>query len=419
MKIGFLGLGKLGLTCALAIETKGHEIAGYDVDSNVRDIISSRKIPYREEGAQEALNNSNIKLMEIKELVKWSEIIFVAIQTPHDSQYEGITRLPKERKDFDYTYLRDGMADLCSQINDIQENRIVIIISTVLPGTLRREIYPLLGVHVKLCYNPFFIAMGTTMRDFLNPEFVLFGVDKKWDTWATYTVSEFYKTIHDKPFVKISIESAELAKVAYNTYISSKITIANTLMEICHKIPLADVDEVNNVLKMATDRLISTKYMDAGMGDGGGCHPRDNIALSWLARKLNLSYDFYESIMISRENQTDWLSDIVINEHEGTGLPIVILGKTFKPETNLTVGSPSILLANIIMEKGYSVTMWDPHTDDYTARFTDPCLFFIGTKHSDFLELMYPKGSIIIDPFRYVPDVENVRTIRIGEKRDE
>ena len=99
-------------------------------------------------------------------------------------------------------------------------------------------------------------------------------------------------------------ENAEAIKVAYNTYISMKIAYANTWMEICHKIPGTDVDQVTGALELATTRIMSPKYLTGGMGDGGGCHPRDNIALSWLARELDLSYDFFEHLMIARERQT-------------------------------------------------------------------------------------------------------------------
>ena len=105
-------------------------------------------------------------------MVEKSEIIFVPIQTPHDPLYEGVTKIPIKRVDFNYEWLKSGIKTLSDEIEKQGEDKVVIIISTVLPGTIEREIKPLLGSHIKLCYNPFFIAMGTTMRDFLNPEYV-------------------------------------------------------------------------------------------------------------------------------------------------------------------------------------------------------------------------------------------------------
>ena len=232
MKIGFLGLGKLGLPCALATEQRGHETIGYDISENVLANIRARKIPYREAGAQEALEKSRLRIVDIAGLVGESDIIFVPIQTPHEAKYEGVTRLPKERVDFDYSHLVSGMKTLCAEIARQKKETIVVVISTVLPGTIDREIRPFLNPHVKLCYNPFFIAMGTTMDDFLNPEFVLLGAD---DLQAAETLKKFYGTIHNAPVFQTEIASAELAKVAYNTYISMKIVFINTMMEICHK----------------------------------------------------------------------------------------------------------------------------------------------------------------------------------------
>lgn len=410
MNVGFIGLGKLGLPCALAVESKGHKVWGYDISPEVEKIISTKTLPYREIWAQDHLDKSEIKFSSIADVVENSEIIFVPIQTPHDERFEGTTRIPEERVDFDYTFLKAGIKDLADEIERQGQEKVVIIISTVLPGTVDREIKPLLNDKVKLCYNPFFIAMGTTMRDFLHPEFVLFGVD---DEEAAAKAEEFYRTLHDRPFYKTAIKNAELVKVAYNTFIGMKIAYANTMMEICHKIG-ADVDAVTGAMGLATERLISSKYLSGGMGDGGGCHPRDNIAMSWLAKTLDLSYDFFESLMIGREDQTAWLADLIQQHRED--LPVTILGKAFKEETNLTVGSPSILLKNILEERGMEVSMYDPHIDTEEMSFDSKRLFFIGTKHKDFTGYSFPEGSVVLDPWRYMPDQEGVMVIRIGEE---
>jgi UDPglucose 6-dehydrogenase len=414
MKIGFLGLGKLGLPCALAIDSAGHDVCGFDLNPEVEKILTDKVLPYREEGADDLLKNHNIKYENISNVVKNSDIIFVPIQTPHSPRYEGVTRLPEDKVDFDYTWLIEGMSTLSEEIEKNGEDKVVIIISTVLPGTIRRDIKPLLGKHTKLCYNPFFIAMGTTIKDFTSPEFVLFGVD---DTDAYETAKKFYSTIHSKPVYKCTIEEAELIKVTYNTYITMKICLANTVMEVSHKLDNIDCDNVMKGLFLANERLMSPKYLIGGMGDGGGCHPRDNIALSWLSDKLDLSYNWYENLMLCRENQTDWLSDLIIEYKQD--LPIVILGKTFKKETNLTVGSPSILLKNILEERGYSVDMFDPYIDLQKNPPLDiPALFFIGTNHDLFIDYKFPKGSIVIDPWRFLDEQEDIKLISVGNSKN-
>jgi UDPglucose 6-dehydrogenase len=192
-------------------------------------------------------------------------------------------------------------------------------------------------------------------------------------------------------------------------------------METCHHLPNTDVDEVSRALSMCTTRIISDKYLYGGMGDGGGCHPRDNIALSYLAKQLNLSYNWYDNIMRQRENQTEWLAQLCIDNKVNN--KINILGKCFKPETNLTLGSPSILLKNILEEKGEQVFMWDPWVDkEQTFQViknnnwdTEPQTYFIGTKHEVWKHFYFKKGDVVIDPFRYIETIESVKYIPIGK----
>ena len=418
MNIGFLGLGKLGLPVALATESKGHNVFGYDISEKTINNIKNRVIDYKEIWVEDYLPNSKIEILDIKNLVNKSDIIFVPIQTPHHEKYEGITRIPEERADFDYSFLKNGVKTLSDEIEKQKKDKVVIIISTVLPGTITREIKPLLGKHTKLVYNPFFIAMGSTMRDFLNPEFVLFGRD---DELALKIGKDFYKTISSAPIYDTTIENAELIKVSYNTMISTKISFTNTLMEMCYHLPNTDVDEVTNALKMANTRLISGAYMSGGMGDGGGCHPRDNIAMSYLSKKFNISHNWFENIMLQRENQTNWLADIIMEKTNGK--TINILGKTFKAETNLTLGSPAILLKNILEEKGAKVNQWDPYTDGEFEKYskiyeweTKPQTFFVATKHEYFTKMKFLKGALVVDPWRYMPstNIEH-ELIQIGK----
>ncbi len=418
-RVGLVGLGKLGMPVALAMSLKGHAVMGYDVDA---DRMQKQRFPHRERGPngepsiESLIQQSDLRFGSLGEVVRHAEILFVAVQTPHDPLYEGVTRLPKDRMDFDYRFLRQAIEDLSSAILQHGEDKIVVVISTVLPGTTRREILPRINRHVKLCYNPFFIAMGTTIDDFINPEFVLLGVT---DEEAAGKAQQFYRTLHDRPFFQTSIENAELIKVAYNTFISMKIAYANTLMEICHKTPGCNVDAVSNALSLATDRLLSPRYLRGGMGDGGGCHPRDNIALSWLARSVNLSYDFFDHLMTCREKQTDWLADLIEQHHDRRGFAhrkVGLYGRAFKTGTNLTIGSPATLLANILRERGFDVRLYDPHVDEGACPFDWAGVYFVSTRHAEFASptWSFPAGSVIIDPFRYLPRREEVEIIPVG-----
>ena len=410
MNVGFMGMGKLGLPVALAIEKKGHKVIGYDPSPQVQETIRTKKLPYKEAQAKEWLNKSNIQHKSVQQVVEHSDIIFVPIQTPHGDKFEGSTRIPNEREDFDYSYLIDGLTELDNELFQQKKQMTVVVISTVLPGTIRKHIKPLLSEYTKLCYNPFFIAMGTTIEDFLRPEIILFGVD---DEEAAKKAKKFYRTINHAPFYETTIENAELIKVTYNTFIGTKIAFVNSVMEMCHHLPNTNVDEVMNALKMCNKRIISDKYLSGGMGDGGGCHPRDNIALSWLSDKLDMSFNWFDNIMKQREVQTDWLADIIEYNKKGK---VVILGKSFKPETNIETGSPAHLLANILRERNISFEHYDPYVDGDFEIGHEVCTFFIATKHEDFNDIDYPKGSVIIDPWRYIGDKQGVEVIRIGER---
>jgi len=357
MRVGFIGLGKLGLPVALAIEAAGHEVCGYDASEKVMSILATRELPYKEEGASQLLRHSKIKTMTPPDIAKVCDIVFVAVQTPHQPEFEGTTRLPERRADFNYDHLYDALDSMGAP------DCPVVVISTVLPGTLERLI-PDMDARARVLYNPFFIAMGTTIPDFQNPEFVLVGTDGAHPG----ILRDFYATIHDRPVFVTTIKTAELTKVAYNTFIGLKIAFANTMMELCEKTG-ADVDDLVDALSLADKRVISPAYLRGGMGDGGGCHPRDNIALSWLAREHNLSYDLFSALMECREKQTEWLAELTseasweIAPDNAYAAPVEILGKAYKPETNLTVGSPATLLSNILTEMGVQHEHSDPHVD--------------------------------------------------------
>lgn len=401
MKVGFVGLGKLGLMVALAAEKCGHEVLGYDTNPSVSGYLSSRSIPFKEESA-DLLDTTKIRVIPLQELCDWADILFLAIQTPHHPQYGGACPLPDDRKDFDYTFLKKSVSEVDACLSS---PKTCVIISTVLPGTIEREIQPLISSNFRLVYEPLFIAMGTVVNDFLNPEFVLCGTDHE----ESYKdLKRFYKLVHNKPFLRTDMKTAEGIKVFYNTFITAKTVLANMYGEMAYKLDM-NVDDIYKAITLSTTRLLSSQYLKSGMGDGGGCHPRDNIALSWLAEEVDLSYNLFEALMNARESHCFWLASLIA-EHKGD-LPVVILGESFKPETNIKDGSPSVLMSNLLMESGIEHTIGDdliPY---------DKALYFIGTQHQKYKQYVFPKGSIVIDPFRYIEPKEGITIIPIGAKR--
>lgn len=419
MQVGFIGLGKLGLPVALAISSKAHTVCGYDIDPSVSQYLSNKNIPYLEAQIDQFFASGCIDLKAtVEEVVSAADIVFIAVQTPHEPLYEGVTRIPESREDFDYKHLQDAFKEVSSAALKLKKPIIATVISTVLPGTLREVIFPHSNNYTSICYNPFFIAMGTTIQDFLDPEFVLLGAESGA---PEQIMQEFYATIHSRRVYATNIENAELIKVAYNTAISAKISFANTLMEICSKSPGLNVDVVIDGLLLSAKRLFSPAYLRGGMGDGGGCHPRDNIAMSWLAQRLDLSFDLFDALMMQRQAQTEWMASIIeklSTQHQDQGPAYVcLLGLAFKPNTNIITGSPARLLSGMLDERGVTHAVHDPHVGVKAEEFKVG-VYFVATKHDEFMEFDFPRGSVVVDPFRYIPEKPGITLIRLGEFSD-
>lgn len=753
MNVGWVGVGKLGLPCALTLADAGHVVSLFDVSPRYLEILAGDVDPPQEAGIGDLIRRVASEVRGCKSIghvVERSDVIFVAVQTPHSPEYGGHTEAPSERRDFDYTALTGAVREVCAEALAQEKHVTVVVVSTALPGSFNRHLRPLANRFVTLTYGPAFIAMGTTIADYTNPEFVLLGADDPQDL---VPVKNVYRHLHDRPFAVMSIESAELCKVAYNcysddtevmtsdgwrlfadltgdeqvlslnpdthvaewsdhtpappndtytemihfwsskddilvtpghnmyaaslrrgpgplpcdsdtysykfdlipaeqledrktfsftrtarwlgeyvpevtlvshrfpietyarfmawwlaegcvtqnsaqswsvmvsqsrtanpdkwvecqkvidevctilgvsfyehqngftfyhkhlgmylsnfgnsfskfvpdllkesppdvirvflevymdadgcdgrksgnqiyyatsseqmaddlgemlvkvghmpsyrthhspksgrrnfliyqttsktstrrhvdrvpysgkvycttldknhimltrrngkctwqgnTFISQKIVFGNTLMEICHKTG-ADCDEVVDGLTLATQRVTSSAYMRGGMGDGGACHPRDLIAMSWLAERLDLSTDLMGYLVEAREDQSRWLRDLVWHYSELYGLPTVVLGAAYKPESDLVAGSPALLLAE---QLGDEPQIWDPHVAEYAEPpGAVPHVYVVATRHECWLKTPFPIGSVVLDPFGYIPDQPGVTVVRIGRK---
>ena len=296
IKIGFIGLGKLGYPCAEAMVDKGFEVTGYDSEHK-----SSFKIDI---------------VQDIVDCVKDKDFVFVAVPTPHDKDYDGSKPTSQlEPKDFDYEIVKNTLKRINKHMTKEQA---IVLISTVLPGTIRRELAPLVD-NTKLLYNPYLIAMGTVADDMLNPEMIMIGTKKgnpKTAVLAQKLESMYLQLCDNMPRIEIgSWEEVESIKIFYNTFISAKLSFVNMIQDVAVKLGNINVDVVTNALAKSTNRITSGKYMKPGMGDGGACHPRDNIALRYLAKNLDLHYDLFSAIMDSREMQAKILVHIGLIFH--------------------------------------------------------------------------------------------------------
>lgn len=411
MNVGIIGAGKLGFPVAVAMGYRGNNVFVYDKNPDIEHYCREPySYPHLEQGFNGKLFPELIHkhpptvCVSLLALVESVDLIFVAIQTPHEEKYDGAHVIPEDRCDFNYEYLVQSITEL---MEVVRPHQTVVIISTCIPGAIRREVLPLTAGKCNVVYNPFFIAMGTVVRDFLNPEFVLIGLEEKTDLERFRSLYNFYKkTLLNAPDWKtekyyrvMSIESAELTKVAYNTFIGFKIGLANTFGLLCDRIDFADADDVMNSLKQATDRLVSTAYLDPGMGDGGGCHPRDLIAMSHMHAGYFTGWNPFDDVMRWREQHARILANLMVANNNG--LPYAIYGTAFKAGTGMEDGSHAILVYRIMTdEMGLEVELYDPYVPRGQHDPETPKMILIGCNHNVWITQQIARGSIVLDPFR-------------------
>ena len=367
MKVGFVGVGKLGKDAA-EVMARHYDVVGYDIEGVYTSITMANTL----EGA-----------------CIGKDIIFVALPTPHHPDYDGrypTSHLPP--KDFDYTIVKNMVKKIDVLINN---KTLIVLISTVLPGTVRREIAPLIK-NGRFIYNPYLIAQGTIKKDMVTPEMIIIGTKSgRWDPDVTL-LKKFYEE-----FVTLGTryetgtwEEAEAIKIFYNTFISTKLALVNMIADVAEAIGNMNVDIVTDALKNSTMRIMGPRYMSAGLGDGGACHPRDNIALRSLAERLHLGYDLFDAIMAAREKQAEHMAYKIVS----LGHDVCILGKAFKPGIDQEAGSPAILLGTFIEGWGRTV-----YFDGHPKEIAQP-LTYVMHDHKRFEDFDFNFGSAIFDPFR-------------------
>ena len=374
MRISFIGLGKLGMPCAEALAKKGYtDIAGYDVLQKHSDLVDIKS--------------------SLADAIKNRDVIFIATPTPHEEGYDG--REPtshKQPKDFNYDEVKKVLTECNNLMNDEQ---VVVLISTVLPGTIRREFDPIM-TNVKLIYNPYLIAMGTVGYDMINPEMIMIGTKKGIEETAVKAgwLKNLYRDIcENDPRIEFGTwEEVEAMKIFYNTFISNKIALVNMMQDVANKLGHMDVDKVTQALAKSTKRIVSPAYMKAGMGDGGACHPRDNIALRWLAKELDLGYDMFETIMTAREKQAENMAKEILTHGEN----VFFTSDSYKPGTDLVDGSYSLLVQYYVRKHGGQIV----------NGIDTPVQVIVRVHETD--QVSADDKTIIFDPWRSYPIADNV-----------
>lgn len=405
MKVAMIGLGKLGLPCA-EVMAEHYEVAGYDINLVEPTMTVAIK-------------------RSIEDAVLGRDVIFVAVPTPHDPEYGGsepIANLPI--KDFDYGIVQAVLTEINKHTS---EQQLVVLISTVLPGTVRNHLKPLI-TNARFIYNPYLIAMGSVKWDMVNPECIIIGTEDGSSTGDAKLLIDFYKPLMENdPRINIGTwDEAEAIKIFYNTFISTKIGLVNMIQDVAEKNGNINVDIVTDALKAATQRITGPRYLTAGMGDAGACHPRDNIALRFLADRLDLGYDLFHAVMHSRDQQAKNMALKLVSLSKEYNLPVVIHGRAYKPYVEYTIGSYSELVGHFVKEAGVDVAYADPLTGDIWAGQAvilmahNPAITYAGTGVNIKPEQFYfhiEAGSIILDPWRTIKYIKGCKIIQYGNTR--
>src|SRR5437588_2065806 len=357
--ISVIGLGKLGSPIAACFAARGFQVIAVDIDAQKVDAIGRGVPPVHEPGLAELLQESKGRLLATQDTeaaVRDSEATFIVVSTPSEAD-GGFS-------------LRHAIAT-CEAIGRALHNKVsyhlIVLTSTVMPGSTGGEIKSALerasgkrcGKDFGLCYSPEFIALGTVIRDFYHPDFLLIGES---DPTAGDLLADIYvRTCKNSPSIaRMNFINSEITKLAVNTYITTKISYANMLARLCEKLPEADVNVVTDALGL--DTRIGPKYLKGTVSYGGPCFPRDNRALAALATRVGASSGLAEATDILNRRQIKSLSELVKSHHSGAD-SIGILGLTYKPDTDVVEESFGLLLAQELSAANLPVIVYDPSAD--------------------------------------------------------
>jgi UDPglucose 6-dehydrogenase len=388
MKVGFVGIGKLGMPCA-EVMAERYDVIGYDIADRTSEIIR--------------IGSS------LAEAVIDRDVVFVAIQTPHDPRYGGETPTHHlESKDFDYSHV----VKVLTEINAIAtKDQLVVLISTVLPGTTRRLFSPIM-TNARFIYNPYLIAMGSVKWDMKNPDMVIIGTEDGSETGDAKQLLDFYRPLmqNDPRMIVGTWDEAEATKIFYNSFISAKLSLVNMIQDVAERNGNMNVDVVTNALAHSY-RVMGPTYMTAGMGDAGSCHPRDNIALRFMAEELDLGYDPFDAIMLSRERQAQNMAEALLKH----GRNVVIVGKAYKPGVAFVDGSSSLLVGHFVQEMGGVVTYYDVNTGDLDLPETAD-VYLIAYWDTWTYDVPILPGATVVDPWRRY-QADGIKIVHYGNTR--
>lgn len=364
MKLSVVGLGKLGACTAACFAAKGYEVVGVDINADFVAAVNAGKAPVYEPRLDELIQASKGRFtatQDLQSIVYDTDITFLIVPTP--SQEDG---------HFSDAYLQKALRPLAQALSTKENFHTFVITSTVSPGTIDQRLIPLLekesGKKINqdfgLAYNPEFIALGSVITDFLTADMVLIGESC---SQVGEQLQSIYETVcESNPYIaRMSLVSAEIAKISVNSYVTTKISFANTLASLCEEIDGAEVDQITAAL--GADKRIAPHYLKGGLGYGGPCFPRDNRAFAAFAATYGIDAKIAKATDGINEVQNQRLCEHIASICDAKNIKsVVILGLSYKPYTPVIEESPAIKLISLLIKKGIKVVAYDPLAMDAT-----------------------------------------------------
>ena len=356
--LSVIGIGKLGLPTATCLANQGYKVIGVDQNLTLIQALNAGENHIFEPGLEDLMKSTQGHLEMTDNFgyaIENSQVTFIFVPTPSEGDGSYSSR-----------YVETASEKIAEALKNKNSFHLVVIRSTILPGTTERKIKPLIenisekkcGRGFGLCYNPEFLAIGKVINDFLNPDVVLIGES---DSKSGELLSEIYRKVcnNNPPIVRTNIYNAELAKISLNTFITMKMSFANIIAELCEKIPGGDVDVISSILGF--DSRIGRKYLTGGLAYGGPCFPRDNKAFASFSKEVGCKTSLPEVIDETNEDQINRIIHLVKRKLvKLKDKKVSILGLTYKPDSDIVEPSAPMEIAKALLEAGAILSIYDP-----------------------------------------------------------